>query len=467
MATASAEAIRPNSAPQERFLSSSADIAVYGGAAGAGKTFALLLECIRHTGNSDFGAVVFRRTYPQITNEGGLWDESEKWYPMLGADPKQGDLKWDFPSGARVRFAHLQYEKDKLSWKGAQIPLICFDQLEDFSESQFFYLLSRNRSTCGIAPYVRGTCNPDPDSFLATFLAWWIDQETGYPIPERSGAVRWFVRVNEVLHWADSAAELEERFPASRPLSVTFVPGKLEDNTHLEQSNPEYRAFLMSLPLVERERLLGGNWKIRPAAGRVFPRSAFGDPLDDGDLPHKRKGMELIRAWDKAATGEDEGGDPDWTVGVLLGRRSDGAFDGDYVVLDVQRFRLAPGPRDNRIREVAKTDGTDVRIMGEQEPGAAGKSDAKAFERLLEGFNVHTEPSSGSKEVRANPAASAVQNGHVKILRGPWNESFLEELNRFPTGGHDDQVDAFSMAYNRLALGGRRLDPDAFQPIKK
>jgi Terminase large subunit, T4likevirus-type, N-terminal len=99
--------IAPQPGPQSLFLSTPADIAIYGGAAGGGKTFAELIEPLRHVSNKDFGAVIFRRTTPQITNEGALWDESTKLYPLLDAKPNQGVLYWTFPSGATVSFKHL------------------------------------------------------------------------------------------------------------------------------------------------------------------------------------------------------------------------------------------------------------------------------------------------------------------------------------------------------------------------
>ena len=125
--------IGPQPGPQQLFLSSPADIAIYGGAAGGGKTFAELLEPLRHVGNKDFGAVIFRRTTPQITNEGALWDDSLKLYPLLGAKPNQGDLYWTFPSGATVSFKHLEHDKTVLNWQGSQIPLIAFDELCHFT----------------------------------------------------------------------------------------------------------------------------------------------------------------------------------------------------------------------------------------------------------------------------------------------------------------------------------------------
>lgn len=92
---------------------------IYCGAAGGGKTWALRLETLRHIDNPDFGAVTFRRESPQITNEGGLWDES---VPLVGASSTKQPLPWTFPSGARETFTHVQHESDVLNWQGGQIP---------------------------------------------------------------------------------------------------------------------------------------------------------------------------------------------------------------------------------------------------------------------------------------------------------------------------------------------------------
>ena len=114
--------IRPQPGPQEAFLSSSADIVFYGGAAGGGKTWALLLEPLRHINNKDFAAVIFRRNSTQVRNPGGLWTESSELYPTLGATGSETVLEWRFPGGALVKFAHLEHEKTRLNWQGAQIP---------------------------------------------------------------------------------------------------------------------------------------------------------------------------------------------------------------------------------------------------------------------------------------------------------------------------------------------------------
>ena len=116
--------------------------------------------------NKNFNALIFRRDYNQVTSPGGLWDSSKKIYSYVkGCYPlKTPKLHWTFPSGASVNFAHLGSDEDCLSWQGSQITMLGFDELTHFSEYQFFYMLSRNRTDSGISPYIRATCNPDADS---------------------------------------------------------------------------------------------------------------------------------------------------------------------------------------------------------------------------------------------------------------------------------------------------------------
>lgn len=444
--------IRPQKGPQEAFLSSAADIAIYGGAAGGGKSFALLMEPLRHISNGGFGAVIFRRTSTQVRNEGGLWDESIQLYPLAGARAVEHRLEWEFASGMRVKFSHLEHEKSVRDWQGSQICLIGFDELTHFSEKMFFYLLSRNRSTCGVRPYVRATCNPDADSWVAEFIAWWIDQETGYPIPERAGKIRYFVRVDGQLQWADTAAELEERFPGIPAKSLAFYPAKLSDNPILMQKDPGYLANLLALDAVERERLLGGNWKIRHSAGLLFPRGCwkFAD-----ELPH---GIALVRYWDKAGTSEEEsGGKGARTAGVLGGRSQSTIY-----VANARAGRWDEIERENQIRTTAELDRTtygafhgEVTIWLEQEPGSGGKESAKATVRNLIGFDVRYERATGEKSTRWRPFAAQVQGGNVVLVRGDWNKAFIDELEKLSgipgESGLKDFADAGSGMFHKVA----------------
>jgi predicted phage terminase large subunit-like protein len=432
---------RPQPGQQEKFLSTPADICIYGGAAGGGKTWGLLLEPLRHMNNPTFTAVIFRRTTKQVRNPGGLWDESQNLYPLLNAESNESHLQWTFPTGATLHFAHMEHEKNRLDWQGSQITLVGFDELTHFTQSQFMYMLSRNRSVCGVRPYIRATTNPDSDSWVATLIDWWIDAETGFIIPERSGVLRWFVRDGEQMIWSNNPDELRTRYPTELPKSLTFIAASIYDNQILLAKDPGYLSNLKALPRVDRERLLEGNWKIRPSAGLFFKRSYF-EIIDA--LPAD---MQYVRYWDRAATEKTETNDPDWTAGIKLGKTK----DGQYVICDVVRFRESPLKVKTAIINTASQDGKACPIILEQEPGASGKSEAQDLVRELAGYNVRREVVTQKKVVRASPFSAQCEAGNVKLLRAPWNEAFLNELECFPEGKHDDQVDAASGAFNKLA----------------
>lgn len=267
--------IRPQEGFQQKFLSSKADIVIGGGGAGGGKTYALLLDPLRSSQDPNFGAVIFRRTTPQIKNEGGLWDTSEELFPLLGAEPRYTSLQWLFPGGMKISFMHLEYEKDKMNHQGAQYPWIGFDELTHFTKGQFFYLMTRNRSPHGIPTSIRATCNPDPDSWVADLIKWWIDPETGFPIPERDGVLRYFTVDSGHLVWGDSPDEVVKLCPHifdnpafadidPRTLikSLTFIRGSIYGNQKLIAKDPSYLASLLAQDDDIKSKLLDGNWKL-------------------------------------------------------------------------------------------------------------------------------------------------------------------------------------------------------------
>jgi predicted phage terminase large subunit-like protein len=150
-----------------------------------------------------------------------------------------------------------------------------------------------------------------------------------------------------------------------------------------------------------------------------------------------------VRYWDKAGSA----GGGDYSAGVKLVRSTDNLF----YITDVIRGQWSSGQRNAVIEQTAQLDGERVTIWVEQEPGSGGKESAENSIRLLAGFNVHREPVTGEKWVRAMPLAAQCEAGNVKLVRGAWNGDFIEELTGFPTGTHDDQVDAASGAFNKLA----------------
>lgn len=246
------------------------------------------MEPLRHINVEGFGAVCFRRTSPQIKAEGALWDTSMKMYNAIGGYPKESILEWEI-NKAKLKFSHLEYEKNIYDWQGSQIPLIMFDELTHFSKKMFFYLLTRNRSVCGVNPYIRATCNPDPDSWVAEFIAWWIDQETGFIIPEREGQLRYLVVDGDNFIWADTKKEVIEKAwymlepivkksgldPNEFVKSVTFIGGSIYDNKELLTVNPAYLGNLLAQDEATQQALLHSNWKVVLSKNDIFDYHLF------------------------------------------------------------------------------------------------------------------------------------------------------------------------------------------------
>ena len=436
--------IGPQKGPQEKFLSSDADIVIYGGSAGGGKTYSLLLDFLRHYNNRDAGAVCFRRTSPQVRNEGGLWDTSRKIYGAIGAEPKETILQWKFPSGGKLKFAHLEHEKNVLDWQGSQIPIIYFDELTHFSEKQFFYMLSRNRSISSIKPYVRATTNPSSKSWVRKLIDWYLLPD-GQADFSKSGVVRYFIRIDSKLVWGATAKELQKKYPGSIPKSFTFIPAKLSDNKILMKQDPSYLANLQALSRFERMQLLDGNWNVEETAGLFFKKHYF------TEIDAAPKIVNSVRCWDRAATEWVEGdkGDPDFTVGVKLGVDADGL----YYIMDIIRERYSALKVEKLICNTAKQDGISCTVKGFQDPGGAGKNEIENFTRMLAGFDVVYEKINVDKITSSKAISAQSEAGNVKVLKTCRNkDEFYYEAENFPEGSHDDIIDALSGAFNYLSL---------------
>lgn len=396
---------------QARFLLEPAKEAMYGGAAGGGKSDALLMAALQYVHVPGYSAILFRRTYTDLALPGALMDRALQWLaPFLDT----GEVKWSekhktftFPSGATISFAYLQHENDKYRYQGTDFQFIGFDELTQFTESQYRYLFSRLR------------------------------KEEGFPVPLR---MRVATNPGGIGHeW------VKQRFIIEGPSKGrVFVPARMEDNPHLDQE--EYERSLAMLDPVTRRQLRYGDWDAAPE-GEKFKRSWF-EIVSPSDVPRDAR---RVRYWDMAATEPKPGEDPDWTVGARVAEK-----DGIFFIEDIRRFRATPRKVEELIRETAEADGREVDIWMEQEPGSSGKIVIDHFRRkVLIGFTFRGNRATGSKETRANPVSAMAEAGNVKLVRGDWIGDFLDEAVQFPNGAHDDQVDAVSGAFEVLSRRNR------------
>jgi predicted phage terminase large subunit-like protein len=227
-------------------------------------------------------------------------------------------------------------------------------------------------------------------------------------------------------------------FDSGRPDTELFR-SRTRDNPFLPPGFHETLAKQYTSALAAQE--LGGEFCDAP--GAMFARHWF-RIVDAVMVANRRK----VRCWDLAASDPKKGEDPDWTVGVLMGVTDDKG----YAVLDVRRTRGTPAAVEALIKHTAEADGKEVTIWMEQEPGAAGVTVVDHYRReVLPGWRFMAERPTGEKAVRAQPLAAMAEGGGVMLVRAPWNKDFLDEFEVFPAGSHDDQVDATSAAFNKIA----------------
>jgi len=384
---------------------------LYGGAAGGGKTDALLMAALQYVDVPGYSGVLVRQTYPMLDQPGGIIPRSKEWLAPTDAIWNQQRHEWSFPSGATIVFRHLADEQAVRDYQGGEYDFIGVDELTDFAEQQYRFLFSRQR---------RLVAGPDVPLRM---------RATANPI----GPGKRWVRQRFLV----------EGLAAGR----LFIPARLEDNPALDQES--YDLSLRELGSVRYAQLRHGDWEVEEE-GRTFRREWF-DAVKPKIVPAN---CRRVRFWDLAATETPKGtaarrmGDPDWTAGLLLAR----ATSGTYYVEDVRRARVSAAKVEALILQTAEADGKAVPIRMEQEGGASGVSLISHYRRhVLDGYDFRGIPSTGSKEVRAAPVAARAEQGEVALVEGRWNREFLDELAEFPDGVHDDQVDALSGAFGWLA----------------
>lgn len=405
------------------------------------------MDFIPHIKYSTFRGVITRRTTPQLKGSGGILDTALQMYKKVDSKVKwkSQENKFVFSSGAEVYLRHFEYLKDKDNYQGLQANEILVDEAQQYEEEQIVYLMSRlrNPSCPQVKPRIKMTCNPLKSSFLCKWVEWYLDEE-GYPRKDRDGVVRYFIRKDNTMIWADTKEELIEKYSTPlftpTPMSFCFISALITDNPALMEAQPEYLGWLEGLGRVEQARLRWGCW-YADEEGSGYWKKEWCELVDHPPLHVKKK----VRSWDIAGTIPSEANpDPDYTAGALMSKDN----YGDYYVEDVARFRERHGTVFQKILETAREDGSDVLIVIPQDPNAAGKAYAATMVRDLaeHGFYAKTKATNQSKVTRFAPFCAASEAGSIKIVKGDWNESFFLELEGFDgsrkRGKHDDIVDS-------------------------
>lgn len=416
------------SKPQTQFLSLGCFEALYGGAAGGGKSDALLAAAAQGVGQgygNGYLALLLRRTYPELKDS--LIRRAYDVYPRLGGRYKPSEYEWVFPGGETIKFGHAEHEESIHRYQGSAFQFVGFDELASFTEYQYLYLFSRCRSAKGVPCRVRAASNPDRSWVRKRWLPWVSRRATD---PAQPGEIRYYRRTNDV----DVRVERSE----TGALGRTFVPAKLTDNIHLSVNDPGYGARLYSLGRLEKAQLADGDWDAEPAAKDYWDRSKI-RVLREAPATHRR-----ISSWDFAAT-DDPKAD-------YYGRaRCSLTDEGLFVIEHVFRRQGSPDDLHADFAAYSHLDGPIIQTIPE-DPGAAGKLVVQDFHRRYPMVSIRSIRPSGSKSTRFMPVSSAARMGTVAIVDdGSWEvDSLHEELEALWSGDHDDRADMLSDAYAML-----------------
>lgn len=431
--------------------------ALYGGAAGGGKSDALLMAAAQYAWRyPEFAGICFRRTFTDLTQPGALLDRAMEWWLPAGVQWAGSKSTFVFPSGAKVAFSFLRTPTDHLKYQGAEYHYSAWDELTQWPDERPYEYVGLSR--------LRRQANSDLP--LRTLAA---SNPGG---PGHNWVMRKFI--------GGTNPETGE-FEHARHL---YVPARIQDNPYLDQE--AYIKGLMHMHPTVREQLLNGDWSARES-GDYFRRDWFGPFLHPEKDRIEDRDCIRVRWWDLAAS---EKADACRTAGVLMARTRNGARFIEHGVA----FRKTPGSRDDAIVKQAKIDGHGVYVGIEIEGGSGGPAQFEALEKRLktEGFKaVGARPatmtdkekktmtraasSDSAKAARADPVASCLERGYqrrgecpdtggpwwgadrgkapseerdgIRIFVGPWVQAYLDEVEGFPDIPLKDFADATTGAW--------------------
>lgn len=400
----------------------------YGGAAGGGKSDALLMCALQHVDVPGYSAIIFRKSYADLVKPGALIDRALTWLAPWIANKT---IKWVdkekklvFPSGATVQFGFMETYKDRLNYQGGEYQFIGFDEVTHILEGCYTYMFSRLRrlkTAMNIPLRVRAASNPPDDG--------------------------------------DDAEWVYDRFvnPETKKAHVVFISAGMDDNPFLDKES--YVENLEELDPVTRARLRDGIWTL-VRKGNMFKGEWF-EEVPAPPIPGR-----AVRFWDCAATEVDvvqkrRGKTPDWTAGLKMSE-----YKGIYYIWDIEHVQKSAMNVADLQKQLATSDGTSVKIREEEEGGSSGKYTIEHKRKeLFAGFAYEGVRSTGGKIERATPASAAAERRQIKIVAGCRNkDKLIAELESFPGTGHDDIVDAFSGAFNALGIVPVAYAPEDLAP---
>jgi phage terminase large subunit-like protein len=385
---------------------------LYGGAAGGGKSVAQLMAALQYVDIPGYSAILFRKTYADLSLPGALIDMSKQWLmPFVEAKEvkwSEKDKQYIFPSGASLNFGYLESANDCFRYQGAEFQYIGMDEVTHIDPNNYRYLFSRLRKAKSLQVPLRFRATANPGGAFGEYYY-----------------QRFFVEGPEK--------------------GRIFIGAGLDDNPYLD--GDAYRESLNELDPIERERLLNGNWEIK-SQGDMFNRHWF-TIVPVTDIP---SGVRTVRFWDMASTDpakrktkSRDKREPDWTVGFKLSH-----YQGMSWIEDIVRIQKTPQGAEEVIKATAELDGYSVAIRMEQEPGSSGAISIDHYARnVLQGYDFGGVLSTGSKIERARTASAAAQGGRILVSNRCRNIlPFFDEADVFPYGLKDDTIDGLSGSFN-------------------
>ena len=394
---------------------------LYGGAAGGGKTDALLMAALQYSDRPNFNGVIFRRTYPQLNQADGLIDRSRQWMEGKGPIYNASERCWKFPAGGKLYFRHMENKAERYAHQGAAYHFIGWDELTHWPDDEAYrYLMSRLRRAQGDTIPLRCVATSNP-----------------------GGAGHAWVKAR-FIDAPDAVAQ-----------GRLFIPARLEDNPSLDRA--AYEQQLLLLPEVERRRLREGDWSV--SSGALFPRR-FLRVVAPQDVP---QGLRWIRSWDTATSAKTRA---DQSAAIKM------SFDskGGILYLSAPRAGRWEGP--DVLEEIVTTaleDGPQVEICVE---GVASQvmviQHLQRDPRLLQHRIRRTAPTT-DKLAAALPWSQRWKGGQVVLVDGydwsPWVDQW-SDFDGDPSK-KDDKVDCVSRGMEVLSKGGDVESSFAMPPAPK